>query len=93
MAASEGEMTQLVLEIRRYLQDHPRAADSVEGIAAWWIAGAHKSGLDVVESALEVLVGEGAMRKQVLPDGKTIYAGTAYASTAARAPGRRNLKP
>jgi hypothetical protein len=85
MAASEGEMTQLVLALRRYLQAHPRAADSVEGIAAWWIAGARRSGLDVVESALEVLVGEGAMRKQVLPDGKTIYAGT-----VARAPGKRS---
>lgn len=74
MAVSEGEVNRLVLEIRRYLQAHPRAADSVQGIAAWWIVGAQHSGLDVVESALERLVGEGEMRKQVLPDGKTVYA-------------------
>jgi hypothetical protein len=85
MAASEDEVRQLALEIRRYLQTHPCAADSAEGIAAWWIAGAHHGGLAVVESALERLVGEGTMRKEVLPDGKTVYSGA-----AARPPGRGN---
>jgi hypothetical protein len=85
MAASEGEVNRLVLEIRRYLQAHPRAADSAEGIATWWIAGAQHSGLDAVESALERLVGTGEIRKQVLPDGKTVYAGA-----TARRPGKRN---
>jgi hypothetical protein len=64
----------LIETIERHLAEHPHAADSVEGVARWWIAGyrAEVSRQDV-EEALEVLVQRGRLRSVRLADGNTLY--------------------
>ena len=50
--------------IRWYLTEHPRAADTAEGIQRWWIAPTYgEVSLRSVEQALEKLEGEGVVRK------------------------------
>jgi hypothetical protein len=68
--------------IRRYLDTHPEAADSAEGIAAWWLEGSAVR-TDLVQAALDTLVREGVMQHDRLLDGTIIY-------SAALGGGRRN---
>ena len=61
--------------IERYVNDHPRAADTPEGIRSWWVAGRrHAESLDNVQSALDYLVALGRLSRVALPDGAMIYA-------------------
>lgn len=60
--------------ILRYLHDHPEAADSMEGIASWWLP---QSGYSVttesVQEALALLVDERRIARIDLADGRTLY--------------------
>ena len=50
--------------IRRYLDAHPRAADTAQGIQRWWLAPEYgEVSLQTVEAALELLQNEGEVRK------------------------------
>ena len=50
--------------IRRYLTQHPRAADTAQGIQRWWLAPTYgEVSLRSVEEALTQLEGEGVVRK------------------------------
>jgi hypothetical protein len=68
--------------IEAYVACHPQAADSVTGIAQWWLAEmATDVPLDNVLSALERLVLQHVLVQTVLADGSTIYrAGPAAAA-------------
>lgn len=72
--AAEAKTWQALVGILAYLARHPRAADSEEGIAQWWLP---RVGVDVglahVQLALEVLVRCGAVQRFTLPDGRAIY--------------------
>lgn len=60
--------------ILRYLQTHPHAADSVEGIALWWVGrGGSAPSAETVLGALEALVAERRISRLSLPDGSTLY--------------------
>lgn len=59
--------------ILRYLEQHPKASDSVVGIQRWWLSGHELSELDVL-AAVEQLVREGQMEIRRLPDGSRVYA-------------------
>ena len=52
---------------------HPTAADTVDGIARWWLDGAEEPALKVVEAALEMLVHRGLLVRNPLPDGNFVY--------------------
>ncbi len=60
-------------EIRRYLEGHPHASDSIEGVRRWWLRD--RESLENVERALELLEQRGSVLKQRLPDGCCIYSG------------------
>ena len=50
--------------IRRYLTQHPRAADTAQGIQRWWLAPTYgEVSLRSVDEALTQLEGEGVVRK------------------------------
>ena len=50
--------------IRRYLEAHPQAVDTAEGIQRWWLAPEYgEVSLQTVEAALELLQSEGEVRK------------------------------
>jgi hypothetical protein len=64
-------------EIERYLEQHPNAADSAEGIQRWWLSKAlAATQFADVQAACERLVRGGLLRKEVVPDGRAIYRAT-----------------
>jgi hypothetical protein len=73
--ATQSERTMAIADIiERYVTEHPHAADTPEGIRAWWV-GRERYGdsLDDVQAALDYLLGDGRIARTVLPDGATIY--------------------
>lgn len=62
MRDADDEIKELSLEILRYLQSHPHAADSVEGIAKWWIYRQRVTEMvNKVQMALDYMVDEGVL--------------------------------
>lgn len=61
-------------EIEKYLQDHPKAADSLEGITKWWLSRIHvEETTEVIKKALEVLEQQGIVTKTVSVSSRDIY--------------------
>jgi hypothetical protein len=74
MNANEHAIDKLAEAVRRYLREHPNAADTVEGIAEWWLPGGADGGcLSNVQGAVERLVKRGEMVRRILGDGTAIY--------------------
>lgn len=74
MNASRTEVDEAAAGIRCYLLEHPNAADTLEGVAAWWLSGSTSGPwLATVQAAVDRLVAAGEVVKQTLPDGTTIY--------------------
>lgn len=64
----------LCQEITRYVQNHPEAADSLEGIVAWWLPDRdRRCTADHVQEALAQLVSEHRLVRLDLADGRTLY--------------------
>ena len=70
--------TDPVRAILSYLSSHPHAADSVHGVARWWL-GSQCSvvALSEVEAALRQLVARRELREESLSDGTTLYSNNA----------------
>jgi len=61
--------------VRRYLRERPDAADTVAGIAQWWLpADMRGAPTPQLRQALADLIGTGEMRCTVLPDGSELFA-------------------
>jgi Fe2+ or Zn2+ uptake regulation protein len=61
-------------EISAYLKAHPEAADSLEGVARWWLARQHyEQAINKVKKALEYLVAEGVVTRTSTTGGNTLY--------------------
>ena len=77
MSGLEPEARDLVDSIRHYLLERPFAADTVKGVASEWLGlRAGVAWLETVERALDHLVANGEMQRQMLADGKVMYSGT-----------------
>lgn len=64
----------VVAEVLRYLQAHPHAADTIEGITRWWLAP--KLGTvsaESLERALARLMESGHVQRDALSDGRYVY--------------------
>ncbi len=58
----------------RYLQEHPNAADSIEGIARWWVQRQrYADALEAVQLALDYLVAANILVKVVNQNGTVVY--------------------
>jgi hypothetical protein len=68
-------------ELEHYISLHPTAADTVGGIARWWLTLLEQPALDRVEAAVDVLVSRGLLNRHRLPDGNLIYACATRAPT------------
>lgn len=55
-----------------HLSIHPGAADTINGIASWWLE-ADEAALETVEQAVLGLVGDGLMERRLTLDGTAIY--------------------
>jgi Fe2+ or Zn2+ uptake regulation protein len=70
----ESRIAQLKDEILKYLGAHPQAADTVEGIANWWLPRQrYEEEIQKVQQALDDLVERGLVTKTTLADGTTLY--------------------
>ena len=70
MDASQAEVDAVAIRISRYLNEHPDAADTVEGVALWWLSGNRSNEwMRTVQRAIEQLAGSGEVAIRVLPDG------------------------
>ena len=77
--SSDDRMTRSIAdEIERYLQRHPGAADTAEGIRAWWLP-VDLSGIDlsVVVAALEQLEARGVVMRTELKGLQTTFGSAA----------------
>jgi hypothetical protein len=71
---AEERISQIGVEIRRYLAAHPQAADSATGIGQWWLAGLKFEATPMdVQRALEVMVERGELSVATLADGARLY--------------------
>jgi hypothetical protein len=62
------------MDIVRYLSTHTGAADTLEGIARWWLARQrYEDAMEIVERAVATLVKTGVLREELLPDGTRVY--------------------
>jgi len=74
MNAEGSGIDALADRIRRYMHEHPNAADTLEGVAVWWLSGsAEGEWLVNVRRAIEHLVTQGEMGRKTLGDGTVIY--------------------
>ena len=64
-------VSEVVLE---YLQAHPQAADTAEGVSAWWLGTSRRGPrVTAVVEALEALVARGTVTRETTPAGETVY--------------------
>jgi hypothetical protein len=69
-----AERARLNEAIMRYVQAHPLAGDTAEGILANWVpARGYERAPDHIEAVLAQLVAARRLRATRLPDGKILY--------------------
>lgn len=70
----DEEIVAVAREIRNYLDAHPHAADSLEGIVKWWLLRQrYEQSTITVQQALNYLVAHGLVAKQAAPGGEAMY--------------------
>jgi hypothetical protein len=69
----DPEACRIAERVMRYLEEHVDAADTIDGIATWWLGDMLTPALPKIERAMRTLVAEGRVQEQVLPDGRVIY--------------------
>lgn len=75
-ARRDDDIGEIADQINRYLESHPDAADSSDGILRWWIARQRlEDSIGKVEQALALLLRKGLVRKRIMIDGQVLYVG------------------
>ena len=70
----EAEVIRVASEIRRYLDDHPESADSIDGITRWWLPRQRiEESTLLVQQALDYLVSESLVERKASRDGDHLY--------------------
>ena len=69
----EDTVATLVIALAAYVRAHPAAADSVSGIAQWWLSSEEFVAQRDVEQALKILVDRQVMEEVVAADGRRRY--------------------
>ncbi len=67
------QITEVVDAILRYLQSHPDAVDSAEGIAQWWLPEAWCVDVHTVQAALDRMRDQGLIRQRANADRHVLY--------------------
>ena len=60
-------------DILAYLNAHPQASDSLEGIVSWWLPAQFGGARHSVQDSLDRLVSEGLVERTRLADGTIVY--------------------
>jgi hypothetical protein len=73
----DDDIEKIAGDVLRYLEMHPSAKDTREGIARWWIARQRiTESLEAVDAALAWLRARGEVHEITLPDGTSVYGRT-----------------
>ncbi|HNQ03131.1 MAG TPA: hypothetical protein PKH69_00820 [Thiobacillaceae bacterium] len=73
--STQTSLPQIAAGILAYLQRHPNAADTARGIARWWLPAPLGQDVELVAHALDTLLQQGLLHRQVNADRQTIYSG------------------
>ncbi|WP_297324647.1 hypothetical protein [Nitrosomonas sp.] len=74
METDESSKANIRKEILQYMQTHPDAADSLNGIVNWWLSSKYSAeDMKKVEGVLEQLIKDGLVKKVVLIDKTILY--------------------
>jgi Fe2+ or Zn2+ uptake regulation protein len=69
-----SEVDEIAAQILRYLEEHPEAADTLEGVARWWLMRQQlRQSVAVVRQALERLKKEGLIVERQNLNGRTLH--------------------
>lgn len=72
LSNEDGEVEKSVLA---YLDGHPEAADTLQGIVNWWLPQQrYESDCQRIEQTLGALVARGKLQRSSLPGGEVLYA-------------------
>ena len=72
MSGQDDHDDRLERRILEYLETHPQATDTLEGIARFWLSGTCDD-REQVERIVTDLVDRGLMRRRLKPDGEWLY--------------------
>ena len=73
MSQTHVTRNETVRAILTYLIEHEGAADTLEGIARWWILNEDlKRKMALIEDSLEYLLARGVLKKRLLPGSSNI---------------------
>jgi hypothetical protein len=76
MPVQDNRIVLIAEAIQCYLRDHPKAADTIEGIAGWWVAyERYQQTQEEVQQALDYLVAKGAVIRNESRNGRIVYSG------------------
>ena len=73
MQHQDESLTEVVEAILRYLHSHPDAADTVEGIARWWLPAEWCVDLRTVLAALSRLEAQGLVHRRTNADRHVLF--------------------
>lgn len=74
MAKQQPTIDEISAALRQYCADHPRAADTFEGVLRWWLPDSLRTvAASDMALVLEALVSEGAVTRRTLGDGSVVY--------------------
>ena len=72
VAVASDDPRDLEAALARYCEEHPHAADTIDGVRRWWLADPAIPIADV-EAALEALVKRGTLDVRRVPGSAAIY--------------------
>ena len=75
--SNDVDRTSILLQesLKRYLEQHPDAADGLEGIRRWWLTEELRATpIETLRQELALLAASGEIRVSILPDGTKLYA-------------------
>jgi len=74
MSLQKFMLTEIQSEVLGYLEDHPHAFDTVDGIRQWWLLRRlAQYSTDRVQIAIDQLVETGFIETRLLDDGRCAY--------------------
>ena len=72
--SESSDIRYIAKEIEKYLNDHPKAADTIEGITEWWlIRQGFEVSIEMVQKALAYLVSTSVVVIKTNLSGKKVY--------------------
>ena len=72
--SDQSDVIRLANEIRRYLETHPNAADTINGITRWWLPRQRfEETATKIQQAMEYLESEAEVKRETSHSGEQVY--------------------